>query len=114
MTHRITENLAETQEVSERYAVPALLSRAGLLVTECVPNGYCLDRFSRPRANHVSRATEALALPWIEKLPGEKRIKFLHGQVFVVQDYLGSKLIRAHISHAERCWETPRKVPTTT
>jgi hypothetical protein len=49
------------------------------------------------RAAYVSTPKQALALPWIEKLPGEKRIRFVHGQIFVIQHYLGCKLIRAHI-----------------
>lgn len=44
---------------------------------------------------------EALLLPWIEKLPGEKRVRFVNGQIFVVQKYVGCQLIRAHIRHDE-------------
>jgi hypothetical protein len=46
-------------------------------------------------------------LPWIEKLPGEKRIRLLHGQVFVVQHYVGCKLIRAYICRDEERYASP-------
>jgi len=56
------------------------------------------------RTAYIGTANEALALPWIEKLPGQKRIRFVHGQIFVIQHYLGMRVIRAHICHAdERC-----------
>jgi hypothetical protein len=98
MTCGIAENIEEIQ-VSAPDEKTAHLSTSGTLrVTECIPNGYFPDRFGRLRINHVSTAAEALALPWVQRLPGEKRIKILHGQVFVIQEYLGWKLIRAHIS----------------
>jgi hypothetical protein len=52
------------------------------------------------RTADISTTNDALALPWIEKLPGQKRIRFLHGQIFVIQHYLGMKVIRAHICRA--------------
>ncbi len=59
---------------------------------------------ARLRTAHISTANEALALPWIEKLPGRKRIQFVHGQIFVMQHYLGCKVIRAHIlRNDEKC-----------
>lgn len=54
---------------------------------------------------HTARARtlkEALTLPWIEKLPGEKRVRFLGGQIFIIQNYVGCQLIRAHICHDEQ------------
>jgi hypothetical protein len=62
------------------------------------------------RTADISTANEALALPWIEKLPGQKRIRFLHGQIFVIQHYLGMRVIRAHICRAyERCASPSRQ-----
>jgi hypothetical protein len=56
------------------------------------------------RTAYIGTANEALALPWIEKLPGQKRIRFVHGQIFVIQHYIGTRVIRAHICRAdERC-----------
>jgi hypothetical protein len=74
-----------------------------LLVKECVPgSGFLtLTRVGRLRTAYVTRPEEALALPWIERLPGEKRIKVVHGQIFVMQLYLGFKVVRAHIWHEE-------------
>jgi len=53
------------------------------------------------RTAYISAADEALALPWIEKLPGQKRIRFVHGQIFVIQHYQGLRVIRAHICRHE-------------
>ena len=53
------------------------------------------------RTAQVSTANEALTLPWIEKLPGQKRIRFVHGQIFVIQHYMRMRVIRAHICRAE-------------
>jgi hypothetical protein len=53
------------------------------------------------RTADIVTANEALALPWIEKLPGQKRIQFVHGQIFVIQRYMGMRVIRAHICRAE-------------
>src|SRR3981081_2159768 len=74
-----------------------------LLVKECVPgSGFLtLTRVGRLRTAYVTRAEEGLALPWIERLPGEKRIKVVHGQIFVMQCYLGFNVVRAHIWHEE-------------
>jgi hypothetical protein len=84
-----------------------VLSRARLFVRECVPGGSFL-RAAAVRTAYVDAPREALALPWIEKLPGEKRIKVLHGQTFVVQHYVGCRLIRAHIfCDEERCRSSP-------
>jgi hypothetical protein len=114
MSHGIAENIAEMQEVSAPDASPPHLATTRLLrVTECVPNDYHVDLRVGLRVNHVGTEAEALGLPWIRRLPGEKRVKVLHGQVFVVQEYLGWKLIRAHISHAENCGETTLQRCTT-
>ena len=109
MTHGTEENLAEVHEPSASEAVRSDRSPAGLLlVTECIPNGCHLERLGRLRITQVSKATEALSLPWIQKLPGTKRIKLLHGQVFILQDYLGCKVIRAHICRTVTCQESLR------
>jgi len=109
MTHGLEENLAAIHEPSASEAVPPDRSPAGLLlVTECIPNGCHLEHLGRLRIAQVSKTAEALTLPWIEKLPGAKRIKLLHGQVFILQDYLGCKLIRAHICRTVTCQESRR------
>ena len=77
-----------------------------LTIKECVPGGSFPTRAPHMRTAIVRSTQEALSLPWIEKLPGEKRIKVLHGQVFIIQHYVGCKLIRAHICHDE---ERPEK-----
>jgi hypothetical protein len=70
---------------------------APLLVRECIPFGSLLSRVIPLRTANVNKPQEALAVPWIEKLPGEKRIRFVNGQMFVIQNYVGCRLIRAHI-----------------
>ena len=72
-----------------------------LTVKECVPGTAFLTRSAHLHTASVSRAEEALCLPWIERLPGAKRIKCIHGQTFVMQRYVGCTLIRAHISQNE-------------
>jgi hypothetical protein len=72
-----------------------------LTVKECIPGTSFLTRSAHLRTASVSRLEEALSLPWIERLPGEKRIKCVHGQTFVMQRYVGCSLIRAHICHNE-------------
>jgi hypothetical protein len=65
------------------------------LVRECVPEFFA---HKRPlRTAYVKKPDEALDLHWVERLPGEKRIQFVHGQIFVIQRYLGYRLLRAHI-----------------
>jgi hypothetical protein len=111
MTQCVAENLAEIQEVSASPPSRHLFRAGDLLVRECVPHGYWFDdRLTRVKVNHVSTIAEALALPWIQRLPGEKRITILHGQFFVVQKCLGWKMIRAHISHSEVAWNRFRLV----
>jgi len=85
-------SLTETQSSRER----------SLIVKECVPFSAPLPHAGRSRTAHISNPDEALSLPWIERLPGEKRIQFLHGQVFVVQHYLSCKLARAYIYRNEQ------------
>lgn len=77
------------------------------MVRECVPAGSLLSRVTPLRTAYVSAPRDALVLPWIEKLPGEKRVRFVNGQIFVIQSYVGCHLIRAHIYH-EQEQETPR------
>jgi hypothetical protein len=72
-----------------------------LTVKECIPGSAFLHRSAHLRTAFVSRAEQALCLPWIERIPGEKRIKRVHGQTFVMQHYVGCTLIRAHICHDE-------------
>jgi hypothetical protein len=70
---------------------------ASLMVRECVPAMASAGHEAPLRTAYISTANEALALPWIAKLPGQKRIQFVHGQIFVMQHYLGWRVIRAHI-----------------
>jgi hypothetical protein len=77
------------------------------MVKECVPGASFLTRIGTVHIAYVIRPEEALALPWIEKLPGEKRIRFVHGQIFVMQHYLGCRLVRAHICRDEERCATP-------
>jgi len=86
------------------------LTRANLIVKECVPDGSILTRVTPCRTAHIRTANEALSLPWIARLPGEKWIRFIHGQRFVIQNYAGSKLIRAHICRSEEPWTAPAGV----
>jgi hypothetical protein len=51
-----------------------------LMVRECVPAMASVAHEAPLRTTYISTANEALALPWIEKLPGQKRIRFVHGQ----------------------------------
>jgi hypothetical protein len=77
------------------------------LVRECVPAMASVAHEAALRTAHIKRADEALALPWIEKLPGQKRIRFVHGQIFVIQHYLGMRVIRAHICRDEERHTNP-------
>ena len=72
-----------------------------LTVKECIPGTAFLTRSAHLHTAFVRKPEEALCLPWIERLPGEKRIKSVHGQIFVMQHYVGCTLIRAHICHNE-------------
>jgi len=74
-----------------------------LIVQECLPFVTFPSHSAIPtRVAHVDNPGDALTLPWIKGLPGEKRICFFRGQVFVIQRYLGFKLVRAHIYHAQQ------------
>jgi hypothetical protein len=69
-----------------------------LMVKECVPFLlFSLRPAAELRAAQVASFREALSLSWIRRLPGEKRVRFFQGQVFVIQRYQGSELIRAQI-----------------
>jgi hypothetical protein len=70
---------------------------SSFLVRECVPATVVVVREAPLRTAHIARAEQALGLSWIDKLPGQKRIRYIHGQIFVTQDYLGWRVIRAHI-----------------
>jgi|GEM_PF-3878657 len=71
------------------------------LVKECVPGSAFLNHGAALHTAYINRLEEALSLPWVQRLPGEKRIRFLHGQIFVMQHYLGCRVVRAHIYHRE-------------
>lgn len=73
-----------------------------LVVRECSPAGAGFGRVTRLHTAYVNRPQEALSLPWIAKLPGEKQVRFIDGQIFVIQKYVGCQLIRAHISQDEK------------
>jgi hypothetical protein len=79
-----------------------------LTVKECVPFFLLFSHRPALRAAQVASFGEALSLSWIRRLPGEKQIRFFHGQVFVVQRYLGFRLIRAQICHTQ---EGPTDAP---
>jgi hypothetical protein len=80
-----------------------------LTVKECVPFLSLSRRTAAPlRAACVASPGEALSLSWIRALPGKKLVRYCHGQVFVIQRYLGFQLIRAHICHAQ---ERPGEAP---
>jgi hypothetical protein len=88
------------QERLHRMAVPIRRSgRHSMIVKECVPFSAPLYRAALSRISYINKPDEALSLPWIERLPGEKRIQFLYGQLFVVQHYLSCRLARAHLYH---------------
>jgi hypothetical protein len=45
----------------------------------------------------VERLDQVLAVPWIARLPGEKRLVYSHGKRVVIQEYSGCHLVRAHV-----------------
>jgi hypothetical protein len=103
MTDSTRESLTISRALPETNSYEIEYPRFGhLLVRECVPRGAGFTRATRLHTSYVNRPQEALSLPWIEKLPGEKRVRFIHGQVFVIQKYFGCQLIRAHISQDEK------------
>jgi hypothetical protein len=70
-------------------------SESFLRVTEHLPT--FVSRAMPVRRNVVNEPEQALHLPWIAKLPGEKRIEPWHGRVVIMQHYLHHKLVRAQI-----------------
>ena len=101
MSNSIKERLTIPLESLESIPFPGKGRFGPLFVRECVPVGSGFTRVTRLHAAYVNRPQEALTLPWIERLPGEKRVRFVNGQIFVIQKYVGCQLIRAHISHGE-------------
>ena len=87
---------------AEHSGQPSTDLGCSLSVRECIPFATPLLHDLPLRTASVSKPDEALSLPWIRRLPGEKRIQFVHGQIFVVQHYLGCTLARAHIY---RTWQ---------
>jgi hypothetical protein len=80
-----------------------------LMVRECFPAMASVAHKAPLRTAYISKTNEALALSWIEKLPGQKRIRFVHGQIFVIQHYLGMRVIRAHICRADEKCASPSR-----
>ena len=64
-------------------------------VTEHLPS--FVSRAMPARVDVVNDAEQALRLPWIAKLPGEKCIESWHGRVVIMQRYLRLKIVRAQI-----------------
>jgi len=96
------ESLTIPIALPEKNSSPHKGSRFGLLfVRECVPAGAGFSRVTRLHTASVNSTQEALALPWIQKLPGEKQLRFIDGQVFVIQKYANCQLIRAHVCREE-------------
>jgi hypothetical protein len=83
------------------YRADAFTSGAIMLkVQECVTFFASAKRLAgHLRTAQVASFTEALSVPWIRALPGEKRVRFLYGRLFVIQRYLGVELIRAQVFH---------------
>ena len=54
---------------------------------------------------------DALSLSWIKGLPGKKRLSFLRGQLFVVQIYMGFKVARAQVLHAQQAMDAATLKP---
>lgn len=68
-------------------------------VTEHLPS--FVSRAMPVRIEVVNDAEQALHLPWIAKLPGEKRLEPWHGRLVIMQHYLHQKLLRAQIEAIE-------------
>jgi hypothetical protein len=74
-----------------------------LTVVECLPFADRTKHVDRiVRVAYLDRPNDALSVPWVKSLPGEKRIRFFHGQVFVLQHYLGITIARAQIHPMDR------------
>lgn len=102
MSNNTRDSVTIPLALSQSDALSGIGPRSGsLFVRECVPAGAGFNHVTRLHTAYVNRAQDALTLPWIHKLPGEKLIRFLDGQVFVIQKYVGCQLIRAHICHDE-------------
>ena len=80
-----------------------------LMVRECVPAMAPSGHEAPLRTAYIRTPNEAVALSWIEKLPGQKRIRFVHGQIFVIQHYMGMRVIRAHICRADEKCASPSR-----
>lgn len=75
-------------------------TNVGLMrVTEHLPS--FVSRSTPARIEVVNDAEQALHLPWIAKLPGEKNIEHWRGRVVIMQHYLRHNLIRAQIDVLE-------------
>jgi len=98
MSNSVRESLTIPLALPEGNSFPSEDPRFDLLfVRECIPMGSGFTRITRLRTARVEKPQEALKLPWIAKLPGEKQVRFIDGQIFVLQKYVGCRLIRAHI-----------------
>jgi hypothetical protein len=88
---------ARSKQAARLVSLDGFQTRTGesfrLKVEERVP------RFISPRApartTAVDSLDEVLGVPWISKLPGNKRLRRFRGQMIVVQHYLGHRLVRA-------------------
>ena len=80
-----------------------------LMVRECVPAMASAGHEAPLRTAYISTANEAQALTWIEKLPRQKRTRFVHGQIFVIQHYMSMRVIRAHICRADERGASPSR-----
>lgn len=61
-----------------------------------------VSRAMPARVELVTDAEQALHIPWIAKLPGDKRIEHWRGQMVIMQHYLHHNLVRAEITFPER------------
>jgi hypothetical protein len=66
-----------------------------LIVREYVPK--FIKQTTPARTTIVDRLDQVLGIPWISKLPGDKRLAHSRGQRVVMQHYLGYLLVRAHV-----------------
>jgi hypothetical protein len=72
-----------------------------LIVKELTPFTSCFSQTRGPlRVAQIRSPRDALSLPWITSLPGDKQIRFFGGQIFVMQRYLGCNLVRADITRS--------------
>ena len=66
-------------------------------VTEHLPS--FVSRAMPRRIEVVNDAEQALHIPWIAKLPGEKCVEHWRGRVVIMQHYLHHNLVRAQIDY---------------